>query len=57
MYSAQNNLGFGATYRTGFKNAKGTHCILVPGDNAHPAHTIIPLLEKDFQRTLLFLIL
>ena len=40
------NLGFGATYRTGFKNAKGTYCILIPGDNAHPADTIIPLLEK-----------
>lgn len=42
----KNNKGFGATYRTGFQNAKGKYCILIPGDNAHPAHTVIPILKK-----------
>ena len=42
----ETNQGFGATYRTGFQNSKGTHCILIPGDNAHPAYTVIPILEK-----------
>jgi dolichol-phosphate mannosyltransferase len=40
------NEGFGAAYRTAFENATGKFCILVPGDNAHPGQTLIPILER-----------
>ncbi|MDA8855620.1 glycosyltransferase family 2 protein [Alphaproteobacteria bacterium] len=39
------NMGFGAAYRTAYTNARGTYCMLIPGDNAHPAHTVMPIIQ------------
>lgn len=40
------NRGFGAAYRTAFEHANSQYCILLPGDNSHPAHTLFPIIEK-----------
>jgi dolichol-phosphate mannosyltransferase len=40
------NLGFGGAYKQGIKNAHGNYVIMIPGDNAHPAHGIVPILTK-----------
>lgn len=42
----ETNKGFGASYRTAFTNANCTYCMLVPGDNAHPSDTLVPILQS-----------
>lgn len=42
----ETNKGFGASYRKGFETAVGEYCILIPGDNSHPANTVSPILDK-----------
>ena len=39
------NLGFGGAYKAGVAAARGTHVMMVPGDNAHPAGGIVPILR------------
>jgi glycosyltransferase involved in cell wall biosynthesis len=40
------NLGFGASYRVAYQYATKNFCMLVPADNAHPAHTLEPIISK-----------
>lgn len=40
------NLGFGGAYKAGVSNAEGVYAIMIPGDNAHPAPGIVPVLRK-----------
>jgi glycosyltransferase involved in cell wall biosynthesis len=40
------NLGFGGAYKEGVRNATGTYVIMVPGDNAHPKGSILPILAQ-----------
>ena len=40
------NLGFGGAYKEGVRNATGTYVIMVPGDNAHPKGSILPIIAK-----------
>lgn len=40
------NLGYGGAYKNGVKHAHGTYAITIPGDNAHPANGISPILRK-----------
>jgi glycosyltransferase involved in cell wall biosynthesis len=42
----QKNMGFGGAYKEGVKSATGTYVIMVPGDNAHPRDSLIPILRK-----------
>lgn len=42
----QKNLGFGGAYKEGIRHATGTYVIMVPGDNAHPRDSLIPILRK-----------
>lgn len=42
----QKNLGFGGAYKEGVKAATGVYVIMVPGDNAHPRASLIPILRK-----------
>jgi glycosyltransferase involved in cell wall biosynthesis len=42
----QKNMGFGGAYKEGVKLATGTYVIMVPGDNAHPHGSLIPILRK-----------
>lgn len=46
------NQGFGGAYRTGIVNAKFDYCLMVPGDNAYPAHVLKRLMEKHGQADL-----
>ena len=41
----RSNLGFGGSYKIGVKNATKDYVIMVPGDNAHPAEGIYPILR------------
>ena len=41
-----NNLGFGGAYKEGVRIATGTYVIMVPGDNAHPKGSILPIIAK-----------
>ncbi len=43
VYNAQ-NLGLGGAYKAGVAAAHGLYVMMVPGDNAHPAHGIVPIL-------------
>jgi len=45
LLTHQKNLGFGAAYKTAYSNARGKYCMLIPGDNAHPAHTVMPIIQ------------
>ncbi len=38
------NLGLGGAYKAGVAAARGVHVMMVPGDNAHPAHGITPII-------------
>lgn len=38
------NLGLGGAYKAGVGAASGIHVMMVPGDNAHPAHGITPII-------------
>jgi dolichol-phosphate mannosyltransferase len=38
------NLGLGGAYKAGVAAAQGVHVMMVPGDNAHPAHGIAPII-------------
>lgn len=38
------NLGLGGAYKAGVAAAGGLYVMMVPGDNAHPAHGITPIL-------------
>ncbi len=38
------NLGLGGAYKAGVAAAGGIHVMMVPGDNAHPAHGISPII-------------
>jgi dolichol-phosphate mannosyltransferase len=38
------NLGLGGAYKAGVAAASGLYVMMVPGDNAHPAHGITPIL-------------
>ena len=38
------NLGLGGAYKAGLTAADGIHVMMVPGDNAHPAHGITPII-------------
>ena len=38
------NLGLGGAYKAGVAAASGIHVMMVPGDNAHPAHGITPII-------------
>lgn len=38
------NLGLGGAYKAGVAAAVGIHVMMVPGDNAHPAHGITPII-------------
>jgi len=38
------NLGLGGAYKAGLAVAEGIHVMMVPGDNAHPAHGITPII-------------
>ena len=38
------NLGLGGAYKAGVAAASGVHVMMVPGDNAHPAHGISPII-------------
>ncbi len=38
------NLGLGGAYKAGVAAAGGIHVMMVPGDNAHPAHGITPII-------------
>ena len=38
------NLGLGGAYKAGLARASGVHVMMVPGDNAHPAHGITPII-------------
>ena len=38
------NLGLGGAYKAGVAAASGVHVMMVPGDNAHPAHGITPII-------------
>jgi glycosyltransferase involved in cell wall biosynthesis len=38
------NLGLGGAYKAGLRAAQGIHVMMVPGDNAHPAHGIAPII-------------
>lgn len=40
------NLGFGGAYKEGVQHAAGTYVIMVPGDNAHPKESILPILAQ-----------
>jgi glycosyltransferase involved in cell wall biosynthesis len=40
------NLGFGGAYKAGLKKAKGTHVIMIPGDNDQPRHSMTAILRK-----------
>jgi glycosyltransferase involved in cell wall biosynthesis len=40
----ERNLGLGGAYKRGVAAASGVHVMMVPGDNAHPAHGITPIL-------------
>jgi glycosyltransferase involved in cell wall biosynthesis len=42
----QRNMGFGGAYKEGVKYATGTYVIMVPGDNAHPHDSLIPILRR-----------
>lgn len=42
----QKNMGFGGAYKEGVKAATGIYVIMVPGDNAHPRSSLIPILRK-----------
>lgn len=46
VFRHQKNLGFGAAYRTGSLNANKTHVIMIPGDNAHPAEGLLPIIKE-----------
>ena len=39
------NLGFGGAYKAGVAAAGGTYVMMIPGDNAHPAGGIAPILR------------
>jgi dolichol-phosphate mannosyltransferase len=38
------NLGLGGAYKAGVAAASGLYVMMIPGDNAHPAHGITPIL-------------
>lgn len=38
------NLGLGGAYKVGVAAARGVRVMMIPGDNAHPAHGIVPIL-------------
>jgi glycosyltransferase involved in cell wall biosynthesis len=38
------NLGLGGAYKAGLARASGVHVMMVPGDNAHPARGITPII-------------
>ena len=40
------NLGLGAAYKSGVENAQGRRVMMVPGDNAHPADGLRPIIEQ-----------
>lgn len=40
------NLGYGGAYKNGVKHAHGVYAITIPGDNAHPANGISPILRR-----------
>ena len=46
LISNQRNLGFGGAYKEGVKASTGTYVIMVPGDNAHPRASLIPILRQ-----------
>jgi glycosyltransferase involved in cell wall biosynthesis len=39
------NLGLGGAYKAGVAAARGTYVMMIPGDNAHPARGIVPILK------------
>lgn len=41
----ERNKGFGASYRIGYQAASGSYCMLIPGDNSHPAETVTPIIQ------------
>lgn len=41
----QRNRGLGAAYRSGINAATGRYVMMVPGDNAHPADGLVPILK------------
>lgn len=41
------NLGLGGAYKQGLRHATGTYVMMVPGDNAHPAEGITPLIREQ----------
>lgn len=46
-----NNIGFGGSYKRGLKDARGTHVMMLPGDDGFPTESIAKVLshvnEKD----------
>ncbi len=39
------NLNLGGAYKAGIAAATGTYVMMVPGDNSHPAHGILPIIR------------